>query len=84
MDNFHTYVTIFVGILSILGVINGFLLSMILSRISTMSEKLDLKKDKEDCREAEGKCDRNFSDLWDVVNRHSHSTLPLESRVTRG
>jgi hypothetical protein len=82
------------GVLSILGTINGFLLTWILKRIGSMEEKLgetqtkiDCEKSRMDCRHGREKLEgdqcREVDDVWTAFNRHSHEGLLPGSKVTR-
>jgi prophage maintenance system killer protein len=76
---------ILTAIISVLGTVMIVLLGVILSRLSRLEDKLDGKQDKAECDRQADRCQKLFADedLWDVFNRHSHTGLEANSRVTR-
>lgn len=46
-----------------------------------ISDEVKSKLDKEDCKESRDGCSRGPS--WDDFNRHSHTGLPPDARITR-
>lgn len=86
------------GLIVVLGTVISLLLTFILSRLSKIEGKLDLKVNKEDCRETRATCAGEIKrevehtqackkeehiEIWDAFNGHSHTGLPSDSKVTR-
>ena len=73
------------GVIAVLGTVMTILLSLILGRISRLETKLDTKVDKEFCDHQQEVCEKSYGqrDYWDVFNRHSHTGLAADSKVTR-
>jgi hypothetical protein len=73
------------GVIAAFGTVMTILLGLILSRLNRLETKLDGKVDKEFCDHQQEVCDKVYGqrNFWDVFNRHSHTGLPAESKVTR-
>lgn len=73
------------GLIALFGGVNTILLGVLISRQSKLEDKLDGKQDKAACDKQQKICLREFTndDFWDVFNRHSHTGLPSDSKVTR-
>jgi len=73
------------GLIGVLGTIMTVLLSLILSRLGRLENKLDGKVDKEFCDHQQIVCEKAYGhgEFWDVFERHSHTGLPAHSKVTR-
>lgn len=56
---------------------------VVLYRLNRVEEKLDRKTDKANCIREVAKQSNEFGELWQAVNKHSHSGLPGDSRVIR-
>ena len=82
------------ALMSVIGAVIILMLGAILNRLVKVEDKLDAKVDKSYCekaQQAEGRelerifaCkERDHEDLWDAFNRHCHTGLPVDSKVTR-
>jgi uncharacterized membrane-anchored protein YhcB (DUF1043 family) len=73
------------AVIAILGTVMTVLLGLILGRLGSLEKKLDNKVDKEFCDHQQAVCEKAYgrSDFWEVFNRHSHTGLSAESKVTR-
>lgn len=87
-------IAIALAVLGVLGTINVFILNGIRDQMKTMGSRLDQTKTKLDCaedrmicaahitKEDERSC-QEMKDLWESFNRHSHTGLDSNSKVTR-
>ncbi len=73
------------GLIAVLATVMTVLLSLILSRLSRLENKLDSKVDKEFCEHQQEACEKQYGrgPFWEVFNRHSHTGLAADSKVTR-
>lgn len=82
------------GLLGLLGGINAYILSGIREDIRAVKMELQLKQDKlscdlnmKQCKETravkEAHACTEIVTLWQAFDRHSHTGLPVESKVTR-
>ena len=73
------------GLIAAVSAVILFLLGLILNRLSRLEEKLDGKVDKAFCDHQQETCQREYGQerFWEEFNRHSHTGLPADSKVTR-
>ena len=73
------------GVIAVLAAVMTVLLSLILGRLTRLEDKLDAKVDKEFCEHQQQVCEREYGrgPFWEVFNRHSHTGLAADSKVTR-
>lgn len=85
---------ILTGAVSILSAVMTILLTIILNRLTKLEDKLDGKRDAKACDQIRGDCVKfrdnkevgiadEAKELWDIFNRHSHTGLAPDSKVTR-
>jgi hypothetical protein len=73
------------AIITILGGVIITLLGFVLSRVSSIDNKVDKKQDKTECEKQAAICQREFSTetFWNNFDKHSHTGLPDGSKVVR-
>jgi hypothetical protein len=59
------------------------LLGVIVKQNMVLSEKLDRKLDVDTCIERHSLLKKEQEGIWGALNAHSHTNLPLDSRVIR-
>ena len=70
-------------IISFLVAIIVCLLSALVCQNSEISKKLNLKVDEADCKEKHRLIEKEEGNLWNALDRHSHTALPDNAKVTR-